>query len=156
MIRWSVLLLGLIVALPAAGDAELDRRFPKDVLIIEASQHACYRFDVYLAVDDAQRSRGLMFVREMPLSTGMLFVYPDVRILSMWMKNTFISLDMVFARPDGTVTNVARHTEPQSLKSVRSTEPAAFVLELNAGLTERLAIDENSRLFWEPAHGGAE
>ena len=108
------------------------------MLIVEASEHACYRFDIYLAINDAQRSRGLMFVREMPQTTGMLFVYPGDRNISMWMKNTFISLDMVFARLDGTVTNVIHNTEPQSLASRASTEPAAFVLELNAGVAERL------------------
>lgn len=152
-------LIGLLVLLFASvsyGDEELDARFSKDVLIVEASDYGCYRFDIYLALNDAQRSRGLMFVRELPDTTGMLFVYPGDFVLSMWMKNTFIPLDMVFARPDGTITNVIRNTEPQSLKSMRSSEHAAFVLELNAGVTERLAIDENSRIYWEPAHGDDE
>jgi uncharacterized membrane protein (UPF0127 family) len=143
----------LLLAAPAAADEGLDAAFAKDVLVVEASDYGCFRFDIYLAVTDAQRSRGLMFVRELPETTGMLFVYPGEYVLSMWMKNTFIPLDMVFARPDGTVTNVIRNTEPQSLKSNRSTENAAFALELNAGVTERLAIDENSRIYWEPAHG---
>jgi uncharacterized membrane protein (UPF0127 family) len=147
--------LVLLIATPAFGNEELDRRFGRDVLIIEASEHACYRFDIYVALNDVQRSRGLMFVRDLPQTTGMLFIYPGDRVASMWMKNTFIPLDIVFARPDGTVTNVIRNTEPQSLKSLASTEPVAFVLELNAGVTERLVIDERSRLVWEPAHGNA-
>jgi uncharacterized membrane protein (UPF0127 family) len=69
----------------------------------------------------------------------------------MWMRNTYIPLDMVFARLDGSVTNIARDTVPLSERSVSSSEPAAFVLELNAGTTLRLAIDEDSRLIWEPA-----
>ncbi len=142
----------LLAAAAAYSNEDLDEFFGKDVLIVEASEHACYRFDIYVAQTDPQRSRGLMFVREMPDTTGMLFVYAGDRPVSMWMKNTFISLDMVFARLDGTVANVIRDTEPQSLTSLRSVEPVAFVLELNAGVTERLAIDENSRLFWEPAH----
>lgn len=153
MRQWPFLLLTVLVASSAFGDAELDARFSKDVLIIEASDYGCHKIEVYLAIDNAQHSRGLMFVREMPATTGMLFVYEDSRTLSMWMKNTFISLDMVFARPDGTVTNVIKNTEPRSLKSLRSTEPASFVLELVAGTAERLAIDENSRIIWEPAHG---
>ena len=144
----------LLATLPAFGNEELDRLFDKDVLIVEASQHACYRFDIYLALTDAQRSRGLMFVRELPQTTGMLFLYPGDYAASMWMKNTFISLDIVFARADGTVTNVIRDTEPQSLRTLAATEPVTFVLELNAGVTARLHIDEDSRLIWEPAHGG--
>jgi uncharacterized membrane protein (UPF0127 family) len=154
--RWLPCLCISLLVSPALANEELDRFFDKDVLLIEASKFGCHRFDVYLAVNDAQRSRGLMFVRDLPPTTGMLFVYEGSYPLSMWMKNTFIPLDMVFARADGTVTNVIRNTEPQSLKSLRSSEPATFVLELNAGTTQRLAIDENSRLIWEPAHGNDE
>jgi uncharacterized membrane protein (UPF0127 family) len=56
---------------------------------------------------------------------------------------------MVFARRDGTVSSVVRNTVPQSLESISSVEPVSFVLELNAGTTERLAIDAGSRLIWE-------
>ena len=150
------LALALAVTAPSVADEELDAAFEKDVLIIEASAHACYRFDVYLAINNTQRSRGLMFVRELPPMTGMLFVYAGSEIHSMWMKNTFISLDMVFARHDGTVSSVVRHTEPQSLRSIASIEPVMYVLELNAGTTERLFIDENSRLAWDPAGGDDE
>ena len=155
MTRWVSLVVLLLLTTVAPADQGLDSRFDKDVLIVEASEHACYRFDIYLAISTEQRSRGLMFVREMAPTTGMLFVYTNEPV-SMWMKNTFISLDMVFIRADGTVSSVIRNTEPQSLKSLYSIEPIAFVLELNAGVTERLGIDENSRIFWEPAHGNDE
>lgn len=147
------LMLALALTVSSAADEELDAAFEKDVLIIEASAHACYRFDVYLAINDTQRARGLMFVRELPPMTGMLFVYAGSDFHSMWMKNTFIPLDMVFARQDGTVSSVVRNTEPQSLRSIASIEPVKYVLELNAGTTERLFIDENSRLTWDPAYG---
>lgn len=145
--------LVLIAATPSAANEDLDAAFAREVLIIEASEHACYRFDIYLAENDVQRSRGLMFVRDMPLMTGMLFVYDRSDYVSMWMKNTFIALDMLFVRADGTVSSVARNTEPQSLRSVLSNEPVKFVLELNAGTAARLSIDENSRLRWGPVNG---
>ena len=106
-------------------------------------------FDVYLAEDFEQHRQGLMFVRTMPETTGMLFVYDSDEIHSMWMKNTFISLDMVFARGDGAVSSVIRNTTPRTLNSHRSTEPVRYVLELNAGTTRRLGIGSNSRLLWE-------
>ncbi len=137
----------------AAATEELDAVFEKDVLIVESVGHGCHRFDIYLALDDRQRARGLMHVRKLPATTGMLFAYGDEKYISMWMKDTYISLDMVFARADGSVSSVAKNTEPLSLRSVRSAEPVSFVLELNAGTAERFGIDENSRLFWEPAHG---
>jgi len=150
------LAIALVMATPAIADDELDAAFGKDVLIIEASQFACHRFDIYVAANNQQRSRGLMFVRNLPSTTGMLFVYDDSDYISMWMKNTYIPLDMVFAREDGTVSSIARETEPQSLRSILSTEPVAFVLELNAGTTERLFIDANSLLVWEPAYDNDE
>jgi uncharacterized protein len=131
---------------------DLDAAFPRDVLIIVADDGACYRFDIYLALDDPHRARGLMFVRDLPATTGMLFVYRRDDILTFWMKNTYLSLDMVFARRDGTVSSVVRDAEPLSLKTIASTEPVAMVLELNAGTAHKLRIDEHSRLLWEPAH----
>ena len=92
-----------------------------------------------------------MFVREMPARTGMLFVYADENYRSMWMKNTYLPLDMVFARRDGSIANIESNTVPLSEKSIRSSEPVTFVLELNAGAARRLAIDDGSRLIWEPA-----
>jgi uncharacterized membrane protein (UPF0127 family) len=132
------------------SDGDLDTAFAKDVLIIEASAFACYRFDIYLAVESEQTRRGLMFVREMPLMTGMLFVYDRDAAYSMWMKNTLIPLDMVFAHSNGEVSSVIRNTEPHSLKSQGSTEAVRYVLELNAGVTKRFSIDSDSRLVWGP------
>jgi hypothetical protein len=84
----------------------------------------------------------------MPEFTGMLFVYRDANIHSMWMKNTFIPLDMLFIRADGTVSSIETDTVPQSLKSVSSIEPVNFVLELNAGVTERLHINTDSIVYF--------
>lgn len=141
-------LLGLLW-LPAAAPAQssLDETFARDVLVVAASSRTCYRFDIYLAVTPAQRARGLMFVREMPDTTGMLFVYEADDRLSFWMRNTYIPLDMVFARADGTVAFVAENTEPLSLASIVAPEPVRYTLELNAGVSARLRIDTGSRLL---------
>jgi len=146
----TFLLLLCLAPLSLRAQEPLEQSFRSDVLVIVA-RHACYRFDIYLAVNRQQQQRGLMFVRELPEWTGMLFVYAGEDYRSMWMKNTYIPLDMVFARRDGSVTNIARNTVPLSEKSVTSSEPAAFVLELNAGTSRRLSIDEDSKLLWEPA-----
>ena len=150
MTRRLILVSALLLAIAANAAADsLDEAFSKDVLIIEASAHACHRFDVYLAVNNAQRARGLMQVRHLPPNTGMLFIYERSGYISMYMKNTYIPLDMVFVRADGSISSVARNTEPMSLRSIVATEPVSFVLELNAGTTEKLFIDENSRLVLE-------
>jgi uncharacterized membrane protein (UPF0127 family) len=145
-----VLLLLCLLALPAQSQEPLGESFQSDVLVIIA-RHACFRFDIYLAVSPQQQRRGLMFVRELPERTGMLFIHDDERSRSMWMKNTYIPLDMIFARRDGSITNIVEDTVPLSEESVTSSEPATFILELNAGTTRRLSIDKDSRLVWEPA-----
>lgn len=139
----------LFGAAGAAADAELDRAFPRGSLIVAADEHACYRFDVYLALDDVQRGRGLMFVRELPPMTGMLFVYDVDGYLSMWMRNTLIPLDMLFVRADGTVAAVAADTVPLSEESIVAPEPVRYVLELDAGTAARLGLGGESRLLLE-------
>ena len=147
MTRWCCV-LGLLWFTAAAAQElpPLEEAFDQGVLVI-AAEHSCYRFDIYIAETRAQQRRGLMFVRSMPATTGMLFIYSNPAYLSMWMKNTFISLDMLFVRADGTVASVARDTGPQSLRSVAAEEPVLYVVELNAGTAERLGIEPGSRLF---------
>lgn len=130
--------------------AGLDAMFEHDVLVIVANDGSRHDFDIYLATNFEQQRRGLMFVRDLPERTGMLFVYDEEATHSMWMKNTYIPLDIVFARSDGTISSVIRDTEPQSLRSLGSTEPVTFVLELNAGVTRRYNIGAGSRLIWSP------
>jgi uncharacterized membrane protein (UPF0127 family) len=143
-----VLLFGasLVTVAQEYSVADLAAAFGRDVVVIEANLHACYRFDVFVAESDAQKLRGLMFVRELPQQNGMLFIYRNTAAHSMWMKNTYIPLDILFIRSDGTVSSVARNTEPLSLRSIRAIEPVNYVLELNAGVTERLSIDAGSLL----------
>ena len=151
MTLMRALLLALcLVALSTHAQESLDESFESDVLVIVA-RDACYRFDIYLALDAQQQRRGLMFVRQMPEWTGMLFVYRDENYRSMWMRNTYISLDMLFAHRDGSIANIVSDTVPLSEKTITSSEPVTFVLELNAGTARRLSIDEDSRLIWEPA-----
>ena len=131
----------------SAGVPSLDGHFGRGTLTIESDDGVDHTFDIYLAVDFEQHRRGLMFVRKMPENTGMLFVYDDSDLHSMWMKNTYIPLDMVFARADGTVSSVIHDTQPLSLTSQGSIEPVNYVLELNAGTARRLNIGRKSRLI---------
>ena len=106
-----------------------------------------HEFDVYIAETWEQQRRGLMFVRDLPESSGMLFVYDQPGMHSMWMKNTFISLDMIFIRADGSVSSVIHETRPRSLESQSSIEPVSYVLELNGGVARRLGIGQRSRMI---------
>nr|WP_238243862.1 DUF192 domain-containing protein [Methylobacterium iners] len=103
-------------------------------------------FQVEVMRDDASRARGLMFRRSMPPDRGMLFDFEQVAPVAMWMKNTYLPLDMLFIRADGTVARIAADTEPLSTKVVPSGEPVLAVLELNAGTTARLGIRAGDRV----------
>jgi len=128
--------------------SELDGAFGFDTLHVVNDAGETLVFDVYLATNTTQQQRGLMFIRQMPETTGMLFVYDEVDYHSMWMKNTYIPLDMVFAREDGAVASIIRDTVPQTMNSNASTEPVRYVLELNGGTTRRFGIGTRSRLLW--------
>lgn len=142
-----IAILGTGALLSGQNADDLDSAFGKDRLVISASDHACYVFDVYLALTSQQQSRGLMHVRYLPRFTGMLFPYARQRVLSMWMKNTYIPLDILFIRADGSIANIATHTVPLSLDSIAAIEPLNFALELNAGVTESLHIDTDSHVY---------
>lgn len=142
----AALALGCLAA-QSYGPAELDQAFGRQVIAISASSGVCYRIDAWIARERAQQTRGLMFVRDLPARNGMLFVYDEPARRSMWMKNTYIPLDMLFIRGDGSISSIVQHTEPLSLRSVASIEPVTFVLELNAGETATLGIVPGDRLL---------
>ena len=143
-----IIVTALLLSAQSVDNASLDDAFGTDVLIISTADSGCFKFDIYLAVSGDQQRRGLMFVRQLPQWSGMLFVYQRAGTRSMWMKNTYVPLDILFAREDGAVSSVIAHTQPLSLKSISSIEPVHYVLELNAGVTIRLGIGPGSQLIF--------
>jgi uncharacterized protein len=103
-------------------------------------------FQVEVARNEADRAQGLMFRRSMPANQGMLFDFGRVEPISMWMQNTYLSLDMLFIRPDGTIARIAANTEPLSTRTIPSGEPVLAVLELNSGTAARLGIKAGDRI----------
>ena len=97
-------------------------------------------FEVEMAVSDQQQSQGLMYRRSMAANAGMLFDYGGLRHIQMWMKNTYIPLDMIFIGPKGKIINIAERTIPHSESIVSSNGRARAVLELNSGTVSRLGI----------------
>jgi len=105
-----------------------------------------HRFTVEIADTVAARSRGLMFRDSMAPDHGMLFDFGTDQDVAFWMKNTILSLDMVFIRGDGTVVSIAPATTPFSLEPVPSAAPARFVLEVIAGTAARIGLKPGDRL----------
>lgn len=103
-------------------------------------------FLVEMARSPAEQMRGLMFRTLVPPGTGMLFVHERPRPVSMWMRNTPTSLDMLFIDEDGTIESIAARTTPFSEAVISSKGPVAGVLEILAGEAERLGIEEGDRV----------
>lgn len=127
--------------------SDAKRRFPLSSLDTAAITINGKSLSVWLAQDDAHRTEGLMFVEpeEIGDSQGMLFVFPDERLLGFWMRNTVTPLDIAFARMDGTIVRVWQ-MPPLTLNTFPSGEPAMFALEMKAGAFEALGIHEGDRL----------
>ena len=92
-----------------------------------------HHLNVEVMRTDAGREKGLMFRRAMPSDRGMLFDFKADQPVMMWMKNTYLPLDMVFISRDGKVVNVAENAEPLSEAIIASDGPVFAVLEINAG-----------------------
>ena len=104
------------------------------------------RFSIDLADTPETRARGLMFVEKMPLSKGMLFVYPRPQKVAFWMKNTLIPLDMIFADETGVVTKVHAKAQPGDLTTIPGEGMVQFVLEINGGLAAQMGIEPGAQL----------
>ncbi len=104
-------------------------------------------FTAEIADTEELRSRGLMFRHILPPHQAMLFDFGKPRPVAMWMKNTNISLDMLFIRADGTIAAIAENTVPQSLDIVSVQEPVLGVLELAAGTVKKLDLRTNDKVF---------
>ena len=157
VVGWLLLcvagLLSLATGAEANSDTErLDKTFQRSSLKIATPDSRMHSFSVWLADDDARRELGLMYVRKLDANAGMLFVYPSPFKVGRQMKNTFISLDMLFVDAGGKVLQVVERTTPQSLKTIAATSAVVGVIELNAGTAERLRIRPGSRVV-HPAFG---
>lgn len=134
----AVLITLGLAATPATASRPIDS--PNEHLVIQVSDSVQHEFRIHLAVSASERSQGLMYVRKMPDDVGMLFVYERPTVIGMWMKNTYIPLDMIFIGENGRILTIASDTVPHSLATISSGKPAIGVLEINAGISKKLGL----------------
>lgn len=111
-----------------------------ETLTIITQDNKRHDFQVELATTPAEWKHGLMYRTEMATDHGMLFIFPEERMRSFWMKNTFIPLDILFLRRNGEIINISENAQPLDLTSNPSTEPALAVLEINGGICKKQGI----------------
>jgi uncharacterized membrane protein (UPF0127 family) len=103
-------------------------------------------FSVEIATTEEEKQTGLMYRKELADGKGMLFDFNPEQEVSMWMKNTYVSLDMIFIRADGRILRIAENTEPMSTKIISSRGPARAVLEVVAGTAQKYGIRAGDRV----------
>ena len=134
----------IVAGLAAAATAPVRAAGAATIEIV--SKTGVHAFAVELATDDAERSRGLMFRKELPEGRGMLFDFVDERPVSFWMHNTYIPLDMIFIRADGSILHITENTEPLSDRLIPSGGPVRAVLEVIGGTARKLGITPGDRV----------
>jgi uncharacterized protein len=137
-------------ALAQSGALEDLDSFPRGKLDIHVGKAKPLTFKIWLADTPRRQSQGLMFVRSLPAQRGMLFVHESPKPIGMWMKNTFIPLDMVFIDAQGRIQQIVPNTTPHSLETIRSDQPALAVLEIGGGEAQRLGL-KAGQLISHPA-----
>ncbi|ARO23889.1 hypothetical protein CO659_13380 [Rhizobium sp. S9] len=143
-IRSAVLALFFLVALPALAEEEM--RFDKEPLLIQTAAGKMLHFTVEVAATGDQRARGLMFRKSMADDAGMIFDFGQTRRVAMWMENTILPLDMLFADDTGTIRHIKENAKPYSRDIIDSMSPVKYVVELNAGIVGKLGIKPGDRI----------
>ncbi|MEW6767636.1 MAG: DUF192 domain-containing protein [Pseudomonadota bacterium] len=136
----TLLIAFIVLAVPRAA-------FAADTQSLEiVSKSGVHVFTVEMATTEQERETGLMFRKELAEGRGMLFDFSPPQQVSMWMKNTFIPLDMIFIRADGRILRIAESTEPQSEKIISSGGLAKGVLEVIGGTARKYGIEPGDKV----------
>jgi uncharacterized membrane protein (UPF0127 family) len=139
------LVLALMTAMVWAPAGARAAGLRVETIVIETASGS-HSFATEIADSEPARARGLMFRRYLPADHAMLFVWDAPIAAGMWMKNTFIPLDMLFVATDGRVVHIAADTTPQSLEVITAGRPVRAVIELAGGTAARLGIKSGDRV----------
>jgi uncharacterized membrane protein (UPF0127 family) len=139
---WTLLALAATLSLFAGGGAHAASVQPLEIV----TKSGVHVFSVEMAATEEEKTTGLMYRKELADGKGMLFDFTPEQEISMWMKNTYISLDMIFIRGDGRILRIAESTEPMSTKIISSRGVARAVLEVIAGTAQKYGIAPGDRV----------
>jgi len=126
--------------------------FPQSLLAIRTTAHKVLNFKIWTADNPRREEQGLMFIRDMDEHAGMLFAFPGNPQPTMWMKNTYISLDLLFIDARGRINYIAAHATPLSLDIIQSPNPSSAVLELKGGACDHLGIQVGDTVVYSIFH----
>ncbi len=118
-----------------------------DVYIIDRNDTLAV-FQAESADTPYKRETGLMYRKEMKDNQAMLFIFPDQRIRYFYMKNTLIPLDIIYIDSERQIVSIVRNAKPLDETSLPSEKPARYVLEIKAGLSEKLGVKPGMKVVW--------
>ena len=121
--------------------------FERTEISVETTSGMRHLFQVELAVTREQFGQGLMFRRELAEDAGMLFILPRPQTISMWMKDTYLPLDMLFLDSKGQIVKLVERTIPLSADTIPSNRPVKGILEVNGGTAARLGLAVGDRVM---------
>lgn len=119
-----------------------------EVYFQDSARNLVKKIDVEIAETDNDRHLGLMFREGMGEEQGMLFIFPNEEPQSFYMKNTVLPLDIIFVNRKKEIVKIHKNTEPYSEKSLPSLKPSLYVVEVNAGFTDKFKIKEGGLIDW--------
>lgn len=122
--------------------------FEKSHIQIRFEDKATYSFEVELADSSKKRERGLMYRKELNEESGMLFIFPQKQIVAMWMKDTYIPLDMLFFDQNKKLVYIKENAKPHSLDTISYPFPIRYVLELKGGTVKEKGIMLGSHMIY--------
>jgi uncharacterized protein len=125
------------------------KSFPTGQMSIERARGRD-TFRIWIADTPERHEQGLMWLRELPADYGMVFVQAEPRPMTMWMKNTYVPLDMLFFGPDGRIVSISRNTRPLSTVIIDSGGPVSGAVEILAGEAQRRGIEVGDRILYRP------
>ena len=121
--------------------------FPQSLLAIRTNSGKVVNFKIWEADTPKREEQGMMFIREMDEHTGMLFMFPENKPVTMWMKNTYVSLDLLFLNAQGKIDYIAERATPLSETIIGPPAPEFAVLELKGGACEHFGIKVGDRVL---------
>ncbi|WP_160716060.1 DUF192 domain-containing protein [Chitinophaga solisilvae] len=142
---------GTVTTTPAVTATSNGSEFKKDGTLDFLSKNQAdtiRKIDIQVAQTDQQREDGLMYRRSMTDEQGMLFIFPDMEERSFWMKNTYISLDIIYIDDKMEIVSIQKYATPLSEEGLPSFKKAKYVLEVNGGFCDKYHIAYGDKVFF--------
>ena len=143
----AALMLAVGMAIAQSTAPEPLSAFPQSLLAIKTSSGKVVNFKIWQADTPRREQQGLMFIHELDVHAGMLFMFPENSRVSMWMKNTFIPLDLLFLNARGQIDYIAASATPRSETIIGPPTPEFAVLELKGGACNEFGIKVGDRVM---------